>query len=331
MKSLREKAEIYLRATENASIDFQPKSVPSLPLILRERYNLFTAKLFGKEWLLALESDGWEPGSPTEYRQHLHQLSQSTGKDHIAVVLPAISAKVRNRMVQMEIPFIVPNTQIYLPLAVINFREIYGTASPRAGKPLSPVAQVLVLVQLQQGGLENRSFKEISNRVGYSRASISNACAELEQNRLCETFRKGKEQRMEFSRHSRDLWQFALPLLKSPVRKTHWVTWTRHPLSDARLAGISALSRISSLADDRTPTFALKQHALREGLKKGLIHGCADPHEADVLLEAWSYDCALISEDEAVDRLSLYLSLRQNPDERVQSALTDMMEGFPWR
>ena len=31
-----------------------------------------------------------------------------------------------------------------------------------------------------------------------------------------------------------------------------------------------------------------------------------------------------------VDRLSLYLSLRDDPDERVQGALEDMLEGVKW-
>lgn len=331
MKTLLEKTKNYFWELENASVSLELKAVSTLPLVLRERYTLFAARLFGKEWLLAVEADGWEPGSPTEYRQHLHQLSQATGKDHIAVVLPAISAKVRNRMVQMEIPFIVPNTQIYLPLAVINLKESFGKTRSVEGKPLSPAAQVLFLMQLQKGGFENQSSKEIARRVGYSRASMSAACAELEQNNLCRTIRKGKEQRIEFECSPKVLWEHALPLLKTPTRKTHWVIWTRQPLPEARLAGISALSQISSLADDRTATYALKEQTVREGLEKGIIHGCTGSHEADALLEAWSYDPALIAEGNAVDRLSLYLSLRQNPDERVQSALADMMEVFPWR
>lgn len=330
MKMLMEKTETYLQEFGKSPISLQLRAATTLPLVLRERYKLFTAKLFGKEWLLAVEADGWEPGSPTEYRQHLQQLSQASGKDHIALVLPAISARVRNRMVQMEIPFIVPNTQIYLPLAVINLRESFGAARSE-GNPLSSAAQVLLLMQLQKGGLENQSSKEISRRVGYSRSSISAACAELEHNDLCRTFRKGKEQHIEFKRSPKALWEHALPLLKPPVRKTHWVTWTRQPLPEARLAGISALSRISSLADDRIPAYALKERTVREYMEKGRINSCDDPHEADALLEAWSYDPALTSEGDAVDRLSLYLSLYQNPDERVQSALTDMMEGFPWR
>ncbi len=331
MKNLREKTERYLREFEKTPFSLKPEDAPRLPLVLRERYRMFVSWLFGREWLLAMEADGWESGTPTEYRQHLQQIAQATGKDHIAVVLSAISARVRNRMVQMDIPFIVPNTQIHLPLAVVNLKESYPVPRSDTGKALSPAAQVLFIFQLQRGGLENQSFKDISRRVGYSRASISAACAELEQNHLCRTFRKGKEQRMEFHRPTGEVWETALPLLKSPVRKTHWVTWTRQPLPEARLAGISALSRISRLTDDRNSTYALKEKAVNEGLEKGHIHSSADPYEADALLEAWSYDPALISEGDAVDRLSLFLSLRRNPDERVQSALADMMEDFPWR
>ncbi|HPR22579.1 MAG TPA: hypothetical protein P5207_00315 [Candidatus Sabulitectum sp.] len=331
MKNLREKTERYLREFEKTPFSLKPVSAPRLPLVLRERYKMFVSRLFGREWLLAMEADGWEARTPTEYRQHLQQIAHATGKDHIAVVLPAISAKVRNRMVQMNIPFIVPNTQIYLPLAVVNLKESYRVPQYMEGKALSPAAQVLFLFQLQRGGLENQSFKEISRRVGYSRGWISAACAELEQNDLCRTFRKGKEQRLEFNRPPGEMWEAALPLLRSPVRKTYWVTWTRKPLPEARLAGISALSRITRLADDRNATYALKEKAVQEGLEKGHMHSCIDPYEADVLLEAWSYDPALISEGDAVDRLSLFLSLRENPDERVQSALADMMEGFPWR
>lgn len=330
MKDLQQKTESYLREIEDAPIDFQPESVPALPLILRERYKLFAAKLFGQAWLLAMEAEGWEPGSPTEYRHHVHQLSQITGEDHIALVMQTISAKIRNRMVQMRVPFIVPNTQVYLPLAVIYLRERFSASIPAEGKPLSPAAQVLLLIQLQQGGLENQSSKEISSRAGYSRASISTACAELEQNHLCKTFRKGKEQRIEFSRPPQDLWKVALPLLKSPVRKTHWVKW-QQPVPEARLAGISALSQLSSLADDRIPTFAMAERDIREGLEQGRFHGCADKHEADALLEAWSYDPGLSTLGEAVDTLSLYLSLRKNPDERAQSELAAMMEDFSWR
>ncbi len=313
-----------------SQLDLELKSVPALSLMLRERYSLFTAKLFGRVWILAIEEEGWEQGTPTEYRQHVNQIAQVTGEYQIAVVIPIISAKVRNRMVQMRVPFIVPNTQAYLPLAVIDLRESFRGSLSVDGKPLSPAAQVILLIQLQQKGLENQSSKQISSRVGYSRSSVSIACTELEQNHLCETFRKGKEKRIAFSLSPRELWKDALSLLKSPIRNTYWVSWIK-PVTEARLSGMSALSELSNLADDRIPTFAMQERDIREGFEQGRFHGCTDKHEADALLEAWVYDPAVLSQTFTVDSLSLYLCLHKNHDERVQSELKTVMEDFPWR
>jgi hypothetical protein len=49
------------------------------------------------------------------------------------------------------------------------------------------------------------------------------------------------------------------------------------------------------------------------------------------IIHEWIYAPAVISDDgKQVDDLSLYLSLRDSPDERVQGALTEMMEAMPW-
>jgi hypothetical protein len=50
-----------------------------------------------------------------------------------------------------------------------------------------------------------------------------------------------------------------------------------------------------------------------------------------VLVEQWRYAPALLSANrESVDPLSLYLSLRESPDERVQGALNEMQEALQW-
>jgi len=48
--------------------------------------------------------------------------------------------------------------------------------------------------------------------------------------------------------------------------------------------------------------------------------------EADFELEIWNYNPKLFSENERVDPFSLYLSLRDTKDERVETALEELME-----
>ena len=49
-----------------------------------------------------------------------------------------------------------------------------------------------------------------------------------------------------------------------------------------------------------------------------------------VELEMWSYPPKQLSDGELVDRLSLYLSLKDSQDERVEAALEELLEKIAW-
>jgi hypothetical protein len=53
-----------------------------------------------------------------------------------------------------------------------------------------------------------------------------------------------------------------------------------------------------------------------------------DPDASEV--EVWWYPPALFAEDGFVDRLSLFLSLKDERDERTEAALQEMMEKLKW-
>lgn len=329
MNPLLEKTERYLKRIAGDVRPFVQETAGSLPLLLRERYQLYRARLFGRDWLLAMEADGWDVGTPSEYRNQVDQLAQKAG-GQVVLVLPSVSSTVRNRMVQMNVPFIVPDAQVFLPVAMINLQETHGSILPGKGEALSPTAQVLVLRQILRGGLDATSSKQVAGLLGYSNMAISKARTELEINKLCVIVRKGKEIQTRFNQSAQELWRDALPMLRTPVAKRHWVQW-KGPVADARLAGISALARVSDLAEDAIPTYAMKKQAFQSLLEQGKVHGCPDRHEAHARIEAWNYAPALLADGPAVDPLSLYLSLREDPDERVQLAMSSMMEDLAWR
>ena len=49
-----------------------------------------------------------------------------------------------------------------------------------------------------------------------------------------------------------------------------------------------------------------------------------------IMLEQWKYDPALFASSKEVDPVSLYMSLAENPDERVQGELEEYLEGCEW-
>jgi len=329
MNKLVQNAERYLSGFADSPVQLSPEAGGALPLVLRERYDLRHARLFGRDWLMAVEAEGWDAGTPSEYREQARQLTQVLGKQ-VVLVFSSLSSNARNRLVQMNVPFLVPEVQIFIPVSLINLRELYPRQEAQAGKKLTPTAQVLVLHQILKSGLESLSSKQIAGKLNYSEMAISKARNELQVNHLCETLRKGKELRMEFTVSAQSLWQQASPLLRSPVARIHWVQWNQ-PVADAKQAGISALSERGLLADDEIPTFAIKKNDFQRHLEQGSLHGSLLHDDAHARVEAWNYDPALLSDDPAVDPQSLYLSLRETPDERVQAELTAMMEDFSWR
>ncbi len=54
------------------------------------------------------------------------------------------------------------------------------------------------------------------------------------------------------------------------------------------------------------------------------------PEPGGLEMEIWRYSPNLFAEQAVVDRLSLYLSLKENQDERVEAALEDMMREMQW-
>jgi hypothetical protein len=47
-------------------------------------------------------------------------------------------------------------------------------------------------------------------------------------------------------------------------------------------------------------------------------------------VQTWTYDPAILAERRVVDRLSLYLSVRDHNDERVAQAAERLLESLPW-
>ena len=64
-----------------------------------------------------------------------------------------------------------------------------------------------------------------------------------------------------------------------------------------------------------------------------------DMHQSDIpinkeyglfRIEIWKYDPKLLSHTGTVDKLSLYLSLKDNDDERVQIELDNLLNDIQW-
>lgn len=325
----------YLKALLGMEPGFRPLEMPNLPVFLRERFAFYRTDLFGHPWTMAIENGAWETGSPGEYEKQANLLRPHF-EAPVVFVLDSIDSIARQRMLQKGLPFIVPGTQCFLPGALVDFRERFPRKGIQGRDTLSPAAQLVLLYHLQRKRLDGRPLNQIARDLGYSTMTLSKVKDEMEEAGLCEVHRKGRSVSLQFVSEGRELWDLAKDKLVSPVRRTLWAQWATpgYPAlrsgENTRLAGISALSEKTMINDDRLPTYALRASMLEGWLRKGTIIRCPDAETANAKMEGWAYEPKLLGDNLNVDVLSLYLSLRDSHDERVQKELEQLIQGVHW-
>jgi hypothetical protein len=187
----------------------------------------------------------------------------------------------------------------------------------------------MVIHWLLRGTEEELTPVHVSQMLDYSTMTMTRAFNELEAAGLAEITRRGKERRLRFVATKRDVWAKVQPFLRSPVTKRLCIRQP-YPAPEGIQAGMAALAHYSMLAPPAYPVIALYG---QDWKSLPLWHNktpipSQDPEALEI--EVWSYAPSIFADHGVVDRLSLYLSLKDNEDERVQSALEEMIGRLGW-
>lgn len=159
--------------------------------------------------------------------------------------------------------------------------------------------------------------------------SISRAVNEVESAGLAKIANAGRKRVIQFEKDRRQLWEKALPHMNTPVTKTLWVE-ARKGNFDILPAGERALAEYSLLAPPELPVYAMSGKEWNASRAKHLMNIAHYPEEAEMKLELWRYNPRLLTTGKTVDPFSLFLSLKEIGDERIDSALNQMMEHITW-
>jgi len=317
--------EAYLGETLHVPAHLEPwLGARSLPAYLRGQYEFFEGTL-NDTHILFLKSDQ-EP-APSVAMKHERAVHASWDQP-VAFAFNRISPRNRQRMIQEGLAFVVPGSQVYLPYLGATLRERYRTRSQDLDV-LRPSAQLLLLSVLSRR-MPASTPTGFSHHLGYSAMAMGQAVDQLESSGLVDTRKAGHERLVSLASDPADIWARAQPLLRSPVRRRRYLSTAPSHVPDAMVCGLSALASYSMLAESTVPAVALsalRAKGLFESLPSCELHTAND---AGYEVEVWTYSPLLLSDGPAVDRLSLYLSLRGDEDERVQSALDEMMRGIRW-
>jgi len=330
MSSIAEDLEDYLGSSLGitASIDEWGGS-GSLPQILTGNYTILHSKISGIDCLFLVPRDDFDP-TPGTLEKHIDLLRKSWN-GQVVFVPASISSYKRKRLIQRGISFIVPTKQMYLPALGLALHELFPGKS-RCAEMLSPSAQLLVIASILGMKVNDSPLSDLANKLGYQAMTMTRASRELDCAGLARLETRGRDRRMVWlASDAKSLWESALNRLSSPVGRRVWVSEVRNQGS-LLLSGLSALSAYSMLASPGNTVIAVQRTELSSFLQEHSLQ-VIDQSETDadsVEIEVWKYSPALLATDGKVDRLSLFLSLRESADERVQEALSEMMRDLKW-
>lgn len=295
-----------------------------LPLYLREAYDFYEVDLKKKTFLLASDKKR-EERPPAALQKQLAQLEQRASLP-VVYMRPKITSHNRHRLIVHQVPFVIPGNQLYLPMFCIDLRERFGE-EPEVRAVMSPSTQALMLHVLHTGATVPMNPGEMARRLHYTPMTMTRAFAELQQLGIGEQIAKKKNRQLTIGMKGKELWEKAMPLMRTPVRARIYVEQAglREKMNKA---GLTALALYSMIAKPAIPAYACAIERWREIRKDLKVVPVADSGVNQV--EVWTYRPELFAAQGIVDRLSLYLSLQDEDDERTTAALEAMMEEIQW-
>jgi DNA-binding MarR family transcriptional regulator len=327
MKDLINRLKRYLLDTLGITVTLsKPANVGSLPFFLQDIYDMFQARLLNEEFIILASRNNSEL-TPATIHKHIDIVSKQLRMKAV-FVHSIISSFNRKRLIEYKVPFVIPGNQMYLPDLGIDLREYFIKKRAKT-VILGPSTQTVILYALTQTMTEPLTPTRLAEALGYSRMTMTRSLDEIESVELAEVSVVGRKRLVHFDKNRRELWEKALPHLKTPVRENVWLKTLIDELPVCQ-AGLTALACYSILTSPKKQIYAASVKDWKAIKRKYPSEIISYPDEAECELEVWSYSPGLFANDKIVDPFSLYLSLIDIKDERVESAIEKMMEGIEW-
>ena len=230
----------------------------------------------------------------------------------------------RNAYVKHHLPFMKVPTQIYLPFLGILFSKKFTGAEGSALLQLTVNAQIILLYLLYNKQADYTK-KELAVRLGLDPVYVTRGTKELVSRGFIVEKRKGRSVEVGLTIDSKELFNVASSVLSSPVSDVIYVRKTDDVIRLPKASDF-ALSEISMLNLPEIAVYAcFKKSRIVDKFEIVDEPGWEKPSEI-CKVEMWNYDPVKLCENGIVDKLSLYASLKDTKDPRVQGELENVLE-----
>ena len=314
---LIDKASLYINEYVSVDASFVPMKkslLDELPMSVSEDFELYEGSILDHHVVLACIDDAGFM-APLQLYKKISLLEQKLNALVILVAEKVVSYKV-TRLTKYRINFIIPYKQLFLPSLLMSFRK--ETAN-ELSEHITPITQMLILYHLEVDAIHGMDTHSLAERLRVSYSSMNRAVRWLYERGLI-TLTNEKVKLIEVSETKKDLWEKVLPLLENPIEEIVFTDCNLNALQ----AGINALSEYTMINREQHECYALTRAELNS------LQVPTDKRFGNNVVQIWRYSPSLLSGTNTVDKLSLYLSLKDSDDERIQIELDNLIKEIPW-
>ena len=313
---------IKIADIEVALIPINQAELRGLNMMSIMRFAYYRGTFGGETMCFLLPKDNTEL-TAAHCRRYADRIGEALGMP-VVFILQTAQYISRKRLIEQGVYFVVSNKYAFLPMLLLNSLE--KEKKRKKSSVLSPAAQYILLYYLQSQMKPVCTIKDFQDVVPFSYQSIGRALVDLEGFGLCRSrMIPNVEKRVSFMDDKRVLWETGLKYMRSPVKR---VVYTDGELPSVKMAisGINALSHYSHLNPERRQTLAVYEKDYNESIKDIQLF----EDEGNTRIEVWIYPPEMFPSSGYADRLSLYLSMQDIHDARVEKELEIMIENMLW-
>lgn len=296
-----------------------------LPLYLRNKREYFVLSMGNvQSVLMKNNSDNFNVYVFEKEMQEIEKYAEMS----VILWLDAVSTYQRNALVKSRIPFIVPNSQIFVPELGISLKEFCAGKREKVEK-ISAATQFLLLYFIYQKKHKEMSQSEIAECLNMSAMNVSRAVQELQELGLLESRKEGTSKVIKSVATGKELYQLSSEYLQSPVQKKIYVSLKYFDMH-LPFAGETALAKKSMLNYPKCTVFAMDKKLVKDIPQEAIVEPKLMTDNDYIEIELWKYNPSVYTSDGMVDIVSLVQSLKDVEDERVEMQIEDIMEEYRW-
>ena len=287
-----------------------------IPVAFNINYQLFETKLLGRDYVFAIDKTA--TFTPAQAKKSV-EMMQSRLTLPVVLVFTKLPSYDIPRLIAKHVDFIIPGKQMFIPSMMIYIKKpklIDGDIKER----IHPIAQVILLYQIEKGGLQGLTTRALSDLLHLSYATVNRSVRWLKGKELIQ-LSGDKEKNISFTCYGKSLWEKSLKYLSTPIDRIVYTDDNAHGLPES---GVNALAEFSMINRESQECYAIG----RGDFNADKIS--ANSQFGNTKIEIWRYDPRLLTKGNTVDPLSLYLSLCESEDERIQMELDTLLGNIKW-